>query len=297
MNLTDSSRKTRAESSHIAKAGSCDLKTVEIAASVVTYKSDAVQLCALLKALSSGSSPVHTIVVDNSPSDHLQTLVEACGATYTKQQRNLGYGRAHNKALNMSINSAKYHLVVNPDISLEGNVIDRLCCFMEGHPEVGLVMPKVLYPNGNEQGLCKLLPTPMDLIVRRFLGSAGTVLFREQCDRYEMRNLDLSVPREVPSLSGCFMFIRTEVLRKAGLFDERFFMYMEDVDLCRRIGRHAKTVFYPLVSVNHGYTKGSYRDLNLLYHHVQSAFRYFSKWAWFRDPEREQLNQRTDKIG
>jgi GT2 family glycosyltransferase len=76
-----------------------------------------------------------------------------------------------------------------------------------------------------------------------------------------------------------------------GLFDERFFMYMEDVDLCRRIGEVSKTLFYPDVSIYHDYGKGSYRDANLLKHHLRTAFRYFQKWGWVNDRDRELRNQ------
>jgi GT2 family glycosyltransferase len=168
--------------------------------------------------------------------------------------------------------------------------------FLSAHPEIGLIMPRILYPDGAEQRLCKLLPSPIDLVGRRFLGSTGKALFRARSNRYEMKGIDFTVCREVPVLSGCFMLMRASVLREVGLFDERFFMYLEDVDLCRRIAQKSKTVFYPRVSVTHGYAKGSYRDFKLLYHHVRSAFRYFTKWAWFNDPERDELNRRTNPI-
>jgi GT2 family glycosyltransferase len=152
-------------------------------------------------------------------------------------------------------------------------------------------MPQILYPDNQQQLLCKRLPEPQDLIVRRFGGSLGQKLFRERIERYTLRDVDLSVPRVVPSLSGCFMFIRVDVLRQVGLFDERFFMYMEDVDLCRRIGKVSRTVFFPGVSIYHGYQKGSYRDPHLLMHHTASALRYFDKWGWFSDRDREERNQ------
>jgi GT2 family glycosyltransferase len=157
-------------------------------------------------------------------------------------------------------------------------------------------MPRILYPDGSEQRLCKRLPTPFDLFLRRFLGGFGRILFRAQCDNYEMRDLDLSVTREVPALSGCFMLVRTAALEAAGGFDERYFLYMEDFDLCRRIGSQARTIFFPHVAVRHGYAKGSYASARLLGHHLASAVRYFSKWGWFRDREREELNRRTATI-
>jgi GT2 family glycosyltransferase len=269
------------------------LKLSDVFASVVVYKNDARELSALLNSVLTSSIPIRVIVVDNSPSNELGVLVEGLGAVYIWNGRNLGFGAGHNIALRRTLSSAKYHLALNPDITFKPDVVENLYRFMERHPDMGLVMPQILYSDGSEQRLCKLLPTPFDLFLRRFLGSFGKVFFRNLWDRYELRNLNLNMIREVPSLSGCFMFMRTSVLQEVGIFDERYFMYLEDVDLCRRIGRVSQTVFYPDVSVIHGYTKGSYKNARLLKHHLLSAVKYFSKWGWFFDSERVQLNQKT----
>ena len=195
-----------------------------------------------------------------------------------------------------AIQSSRYHIVCNPDIRCAPDVLEELEAFMEAQPEIGLVMPRVLYPDGREQRLCKMLPTPVDLLVRRFLGPMGERLARRSGDRYQLRHVDLRVAREIPSLSGCFMFLRSSVLREVGLFDPRYFLYMEDVDLCRRIGAVAQTVFYPAVSVTHGYAKGSYKSRKLMLHHVVSAARYFSKWGWMFDQGRRLLNARTEVL-
>jgi hypothetical protein len=70
-------------------------------------------------------------------------------------------------------------------------------------------------------------------------------------------------------------------------------MYMEDVDLCRRIGAVADTVFYPGVAIHHEYDKGSYRNPLLRKYHLQSAWRYFNKWGWLIDSGRSRLNRRV----
>ena len=97
---------------------------------------------------------------------------------------------------------------------------------------------------------------------------------------------------EVPLLSGCFMFLRVSVLEKVGGFDDRYFMYAEDFDLCRRIGEISKTVFYPFVSVTHVYEKGSYKNKKLLKYHIQSIIKYFNKWGWFFDTKRGARNKK-----
>lgn len=271
------------------------LRPPGITASIVIYKTDPNQLARALLSLSGSDLLGQLMVIDNSPDDQLRRLVEDFGAEYVRPGRNLGFGAGHNLAMIKYRDIARYHVVVNPDITCGVSVLRELYQFMESYPDVGLVMPKVQYPDGSEQRLCKLLPAPLDLILRRFV-ERHTGVFADRLDRYELRDLDLRISREIPCLSGCFMFIRSSALEAVGFFDERFFMYMEDVDLCRRIGARFKTVFYPAVSVTHDYAKGSYRNSKLLRYHVLSAIRYFEKWGWIRDPQRDEINRRTSPL-
>lgn len=185
---------------------------------------------------------------------------------------------------------ALYHVVINPDIYWEEKVIEDLAAYMDRHPDCGLVMPKILYPNGDVQYLCKLLPTPLNLFGRRFLPFKG---LQEKLDeRFELHCSGYDREMQVPSLSGCFMFMRVEVLKKVGVFDERYFMYAEDLDLCRRIGEVSQTMFYPAVSVYHEYGKGSYKNKKLLKYHICSVIKYFNKWGWFFDRKRRAANRK-----
>jgi len=274
------------------EVGSCpDL--FKVTASVVTFNSNKKQLEELLDSFSRSSPPISVTVVDNSATEELRSVVIGKGHAYLHTERNVGFGSGHNIAIGQCLTRSKYHVVVNPDISFGEEVIGELYDFMENHSDVGLVMPSIRYPDGSPQGLCKLLPTPLDLLVRRFLGRIGEALFRKLRERYELKGTNLTVPCEVPCLSGCFMFIRSAELQRIGMFDERFFMYLEDVDLCRRIGESSKCVYYPRAFVRHAYAKGSYNDFGLLMHHAKSALRYFSKWGWFYDVERRRLNERA----
>ena len=200
--------------------------------------------------------PVHLTVVDNSPSQKFEALSSEFGACYLPSRQNLGFGAGHNLALRESLGNSRYHVVLNPDVRFGPDVLAKLRLFMDENPEAGLVMPRVLYPDQQPQLLCKRLPAPMDLVVRRFGGNSLQKIFQDRLNRYLLQDVDLTVPRMVPALSGCFMFMRTSILQQVGLFDERFFMYMEDVDLCRRIGEVSKTMFYPDVSIYHDYEKG-----------------------------------------
>jgi GT2 family glycosyltransferase len=268
-----------------------DSKKLRVSGSIVAFKQSSEQITSAIRSFVSGSRGVGITVIDNSPTDNLRDVVGQAGAEYYFNGRNVGFGAGHNIAIRKYTGASEYHLILNPDVSFGPGVLDALYHFMQRNPEAGLVMPRVLYPDGEEQSLCKLLPTPCDLLIRRFGGPLERSIFRAKMDRYLLRGVDLTTPRVVPSLSGCCMLVRTNVFDKVGLFDERYFLYMEDVDLCRRIGEVAKTIYFPDVAVYHEYQKGSYHNWLLTKHHIKSAWKYFSKWGWFVDKTRDQLNQ------
>jgi GT2 family glycosyltransferase len=161
---------------------------------------------------------------------------------------------------------------------------------MDSNPEVGQLMPKVFYSDGEIQYLCKLLPTPFDLIFRRFLPASWTM---NQIHKFELRNSGYNQIMDVPYLSGCFMLLRTDALKEVGLFDELFFMYPEDIDLTRRIHQKFRTVFYPEVSIVHHHARSSYLNLKMLWIHTTNMIHYFNKWGWFFDSERKIINKKT----
>lgn len=238
-------------------------------------------------------------LVDNSLNDDLKILKtyktgDNCSIQYIFLNNNIGFGAAHNVALKTALEKgSKYHLIINPDIYFGKGVIESIIQKMELSESIGLLMPKVLYPNGEIQYLCKLIATPFDLLLRRFIPNN---LFSEHRKFiYEFRFADYNLEMTVPSLSGCFMTLRMDVIKKIGGFDERYFMYMEDLDLCRRIGEDSQTVFFPDVEVYHAYEKGSYKNRKLLYYHISSAVKYFNKWGWIFDAKRVKMNKRALK--
>lgn len=216
-------------------------------------------------------------------------LFEHPRVRYVYAGENLGFGKAHNRAIEMIAGTFDAHLLLNPDISFEPHVLPELCRFLEANRGVGAVMPRITYPDGRLQRLFKLLPTPVDLLLRRFIPSERIKAKINR--RYEMHGLSQDRPSRVPTLSACFLLIRSELLSRLGGFDERFFMYMEDVDLVRRIGDVAETVYVPSVQIVHGYAKGSYRSRKLLGYHLRSAVLYFFKWGWFFDRTRKMRNR------
>jgi len=256
--------------------------------SIVLYKTDFNQLTRCIDCIQRYPN-TKIFLIDNSPSDDLQRIKSLFkDVIYIFNPDNPGYGAAHNIALKYSLaSSTQYHLVLNADIYFGANTLDILIDYMNHHPNVGHVMPKILFPNGDIQYLCKLVPTPLDLISRmliprRFLSKYSL--------NFEMRKSGYNRVMLVPYLSGCFMLLRIDALRICGLFDERFFMYPEDIDLTRRIASKFKTVFYPEAIVYHEYGGASKKSIKMLITHAINIVKYFNKWGWFFDSERVRLN-------
>jgi hypothetical protein len=260
-----------------------------ITASIVTYENKPEVLSKTIQCYMDANKSGNLFVVDNSPNDSARSICTHPSIRYIFNNRNVGFGKAHNQIIKQVANNSKYHLVLNPDVYFEKETIQELVNFMEANEEVGLVMPKVLYPDGRLQPLCKLLPSPHQILVRRFLCRFKTYHQKVNYE-YEMQFTGYNTITEVPFLSGCFMLIRTEVFKKIGAFDERFFLYFEDTDLSRRIHQHYKTIFYPKVKVYHIHEHGQQRDKKRLLQGMKSAIQYFNKWGWIVDPQRERIN-------
>jgi len=237
-------------------------------------------------------------LIDNSPTPNevLQAL-ESEKIEYIFNNRNLGFGKAHNQGIKKAIaDGSDFHLILNPDVQFDSDILIELTNVLTNDETIGLISPKIVYENGEIQRLCKLLPNPKHLIFRRFLKNSPSL---EQLNQeLELQTFGYDQVAEIPWLSGCFLLARTSHLQKIGGFDERFFMYMEDIDLSRRSLCHFKNIFYPHVTIRHFYEKGSYKSIKLTVIHLISAIQYFTKWGWIYDRQREITNQETlEKLG
>jgi GT2 family glycosyltransferase len=252
------------------------------------YCSNFNQVKTLVDVLRLSGKVADIFLIDNSPAKN--TDFETLPAIYIFNNKNIGYGAGHNIAIRKTLQTTdvEYHLVVNPDIEFAPEILAKIESFMNKNTEIAQLMPKIFYPDGKIQYLCKLLPTPSDLIFRRFLPS---YFAKKRRERFEMRLSDYDKTMDVPYLSGCFMFLRISALRQIGIFDERFFMYPEDIDLTRRIHKQFRTVFYPQVSVIHNHAQESYKTNKMLFIHIINIIKYFNKWGWFFDKERTIINK------
>jgi len=266
---------------------------MKLSASIVLYNTKIEDLKRVIDSYFAYQGEKQLFLVDNSPTDKLKDIVEMYPNNdiyYIFNNENMGYGKAHNIAIKKSIEQElPYHIILNPDIIIEEGTLEKLTIYMEQHPEIGNIMPKIIYPNGELQYLCKLLPSPIDLIFRRFIPLKK---WKDTINkRYELHAFEYDKIMDIPNLSGCFMFLRTEALKKIGLFDENIFMYLEDIDLNRRIHSQYKTIYYPDATVTHEHQKESYKSKKLLKAHIKSAIYYFNKYGWVFDKERTNINR------
>ena len=259
-----------------------------ITASVVTYHNSISDIKMLLKS-AIGSCIDKIYIIDHSRTDIFRIFEHTSSKIKYIHYENNGYGAGNNIAINHAIESDNsiYHLVLNPDIYFENGVIEELIKYMDSTKDVGLVMPKVFYPNGEIQYLCKLIPTPIDILFRWALPASK---FKERDNRFKLAFTNYDQPMNVPYLSGCFMLFRIKALKDIGLFDERFFMHFEDLDISRRIHKKYRTMFYPNVCIVHAHAASHRKNFKMLKIGFTSAVRYFNKWGWLFDKDRLSFN-------
>ena len=270
---------------------------MQITSSIVLYHTSEEDLTKVISSFFDNDIDIDNFtlfLVDNSNTDYLGKFENLHpGIQYIFNNKNIGYGAAHNVAIKKAIElGSKYHFILNPDIYFERNTIKKIIDYMRINSDVGHVMPKVVYPDGALQYLCKLIPSPLDLLLRRFIPEK---LYRKRKRKFQLEFTGYNKIMEIPYLSGCFMALQVDSLVKVGLFDERFFMYPEDIDLTRRITEKYKTIFYPEVTIVHNHAKESFKSKKMLFIHILNMIKYFNKWGWIFDRKRKKINQEVLK--
>lgn len=265
-----------------------------ITASIVSYKNDPKILQNSIDSFLNTTLDVKLYLIDNSPNDDLKTLVSDSRIEYIHNPTNPGFGAAHNIAIQKAIEfGSKFHFIVNPDIYFEDKVIQSMVSYAQKDLTIGMMMPQILNLDGSVQNLPKLLPNPFSILLRKI--KKPTKAYQKFINQYELRNIPEKQIYNAPVLSGCFTLLNLEAIKKIGFYDDKFFMYFEDWDLSRRIHKHYKTIYFPLVSVYHGYDSGANKNRKLFEIFVNSAITYFNKWGWFFDSERKKINEEALK--
>lgn len=213
-------------------------------------------------------------IVDNVSSDGTPEYIEKNypQTEVIRMDKNVGFGAGHNTAIKRA--DSEYHAVINPDIVMIENAVKEMADYMDENADIGLLSPRISFPDGRDQILGKRNPHFKYLVASRMRGDEPGRLLKE----YAMLDCDLSKPVDIENATGCFMMFRTQVLKKIGGFDERYFMYFEDSDITRMVRKISRAVYYPHASVCHVWARDSKRNIKLMIIHIQSMLKYYAKW-------------------
>ncbi len=248
----------------------------KVSACIVTYDGyDEARLAASTLLDFTEGVELDLYIIDNDSPDGTGKKMQAEFATRANVMvlpENKGFGAGHNMVRDLI--DSDYHAVINPDITVNEDVLTTMANYLDEHPEVAVVIPKLLYPDGEEQYVAKREPSFMALINRRI------PLFKKVEEHYLMLDEDLTVPQKVEFCTGCFFMMRTDVFKKIGGFDERFFMYFEDADIGRTAMQYGDLAYLPTVEVYHAWHRQTKKKASHFLWQLQSMFRYFKKWGF-----------------
>jgi hypothetical protein len=245
-----------------------------------------------IQSLMKSSNIDKLFLIDNSPTDELKNFVIDSRIIYFHNPSNPGFGAAHNIAINKAIEAgSNYHFVMNPDAYFMEDIITPMIDYMGQNKDIGMMMPKILNEDGSIQNLPKLLPSPYSIFMRKFKKPSS--IYEKFIDLYELRSIPKDVIYNAPILSGCFTLLNLEAIKEVGMYDDNYFMYFEDWDLSRRMHKKYQTIYFPKVSVYHGYESGANKSSKLFKIFINSAITYFNKWGWFYDAERKIVNKKA----
>lgn len=248
-----------------------------LSACIVLYHSGP-QVLKTTQCFQDSDIPLDLFIVDNAPGDAIcQRLQWQCpGVQYRAQAKNLGYG-AGNNAVIPELRS-QYHLICNPDVTFNSALLGKMIRYMELNRDCAILTPRVLNPDGTEQFLPKRAPTMRYLLGGKLEKLPGP--FAKWRSEYTLRDTPIDAPTCVEFATGCFLLIRTGLLRQLEGFDPRFFLYHEDSDLSRRALRFGTIVYHPDFCVTHNWTRASSKEAGSAFQHIKSSVKYFNKWGW-----------------
>ena len=265
-----------------------------LSVTIVVYNSPLPLLSRTLQSLFIACAPLRGVIlrdvsvqlVDNGSSQEYrqelnQLLAENDwpGTSLMFLDENSGFGAGQNLALCEGVGD--YHLVLNPDVELAEDALQRGLQIMAEDPSIVLLSPFAAGADDRQEFLCKRHPSVAVLALRAFCPRFGKRFFPAIMARYDMSDVcSGSTPVDVPLASGCFMLVRGPAFEQVGGFDESFFLYFEDFDLSLRLRELGRLSYQPGVRIVHhgGYaaSKG-WHHLKMFAH---SAFRFFRLHGW-----------------
>lgn len=254
---------------------------MDVSIVIVTHNSlHAVEECLESLRRHPPSGRYEVIVIDNASEDGTPEAINERfdSVRVVANEENVGYSRGVNQGIRLS--TGAMILIINPDIVVTEQSIDRLLSFMAQTPDAGIAGAKLIYPDGRLQYSCRSFYTMQALLLRRtFL---GRLFPRARALReHLLMDYDHESPRRVDWLIGACMMVRREAIERVGRMDERFFLYFEDIDWCYRMKNQGWSVYYvPDSLMIHRYERSSAKSIlkRPFVIHMLSLLRYYEKW-------------------
>lgn len=264
---------------------------IDVAIVILNHKMRAlVENClqTLFADITAAPFSVEVVVVDNASADGLLEWVAEKYPQVKTIQTGGNFGFARGVNMGLTALAAKYYFVLNPDTKfVEPKTIERLYDWMEAHPQIGMCSPRLINADGGEQFSCHRFPSLTVQLVRRTALSHWR-FFKKRIDDFLLINVDRTKIRPVDWVQGSAQFVRAAAVAEVGLFDERFWMYYEDCDWCRRFWQAGWSIYFlPDITLMHLHGRGSAKVPGMIWplfknrlarEHLKSWALYFWKW-------------------
>lgn len=259
---------------------------VKISAGIVLYNSDFQEVCGCIDSFFINNGNYIILIDNNSKNNILIKLITHYKYNnkvfYLKLNDNKGFGFGHNAGFQyLKENNilGEFHIILNPDVLISSNCLDILKNYLDNNKNISMVVPKILNKDLTLQPLNKNHPNIFDMLIRRFLPEIITNLsmLKKRYNKYIRMDIGYDKICEVPFASGCFYFIRSDVFERINGFDDKFFLYMEDADLCRRIWKIGKIIYNPNAKIIHIWKRESHKNFKMTILMIKSMIYYFKK--------------------
>lgn len=234
------------------------------------------------------SADYEVIMVDNGSTDGaMEHFREKWGDKITKYvalPKNYGFQRGNNEGIKVS--SGEYIIPLNPDITVTKGMLDGMLLYMEENPTVALMGPRLVYPSGIIQDSYRRFMKPLDVFIKRLPFLHGIPYFKSRMVSYLLWKVDNTVIQEIDWLVGACMIVRRSMFEQIGFYDERFFLFNGDTDICKQFWKKGWKVMYnPTISAGHMESrlsgKGFFDFLTKKtgWIHMMDMLKYFLKWG------------------
>lgn len=257
-----------------------------LSVSIVTYDTSAEMVADTLDALHEAFQHARARgllgalavdIVHNGPvSPAIEALSDRANVTFNPE--NVGYGRANNQV--MLTSESDYHLILNPDVTMQEDALSIGIAHLVQHTDVVLLSPLAVDEDNQPAYLCKAYPDVLTLLCRALTPLQKFSAIQQRLMRYEQHEVHDRECADVEIVSGCFMLGRTTAMQKIGGFDPDFFLYFEDFDFSLRLARSGVVRYLKAMKIVHHGGQASRKGMRHQLMFASSAARFFSKWGW-----------------